>query len=316
MKYTANIIIAAMAIGTLVSCNNNSSNSGSGSDSTKVNTAVSAYDTNFKVEAEAFADLQILRYQVPGFNDLPLQQKQLAYYLTEAALCGRDIIYDQKSKYGIMLRKTLEDIYGTYKGDKAAEDWKKFEEYCGRVWFSNGNHHHYGNEKFVPACGADYFSTLLMNSDTAALPKDAGESATAFWNRIKPIVYDLKVEPKLVDLSPNIDNVAHSSVNFYEGVTQKEVEDFYSKFDSKGNAPSWGLNSKLMKENGQIVEKVWKVGGMYSAAIEKIVGWLEKASTVAENDEQKKALDLLIQYYKSGDLATFDQYSIAWSVIN
>jgi len=312
MKYTANIIIAAMAIGTLVSCNNNNSNSGSGSDSTKVNTAVSAYDTNFKVEAEAFADLQILRYQVPGFNDLPIQQKQLAYYLTEAALCGRDIIYDQKSKYGIMLRKTLEDIYGTYKGDKAAEDWKKFEEYCGRVWFSNGNHHHYGNEKFIPACGADYFSTLLMNSDTAALPKDAGESATAFWNRIKPIVYDLKVEPKLVDLSPNIDNVAHSSVNFYEGVTQKEVEDFYSKFDSKGNAPSWGLNSKLMKENGQIVEKVWKVGGMYSAAIEKIVGWLEKASTVAENDEQKKALDLLIQYYKSGDLATFDQYSIAW----
>ena len=315
MKYTISSFIAATALICMTSSCNNSSDSTkpSANDSSKTAVASSGYDTSFKVEAEAFADLQILRYQVPGFNELPLQQKQLAYYLSEAALCGRDIIYDQKSKYGIMLRKTLEDIYGSYKGDKNAEEWKKFEEYCGRVWFSNGNHHHYGNEKFIPACSAEYCSTLMMNSDTAALPKEAGESASAFWNRIKPIVYDLKIEPKLVDLSPNIDNVARSSVNFYEGVTQKEVDTFYSKFNAKGNAPSWGLNSKTMKENGRVVEKVWKVGGMYSAAIEKIVGWLEKASTVAENAEQKKALDLLIQYYKTGDLTTFDKYSIAWT---
>ena len=315
MKYTITSFVAAMAfICMSTSCNDsNNSSPATGSDSAKTSIASSGYDTSFKVEAEAFADLQILRYQVPGFNELPLQQKQLAYYLSEAALCGRDIIYDQKSKYGIMLRKTLEDIYGSYRGDKSGDNWKQFEEYCGRVWFSNGNHHHYGNEKFIPACGADYFSSLLMNSDTAALPKDAGESTSAFWTRIKPVIYDLKVEPKLVDLSPNIDNVARSSVNFYEGVTQKEVDSFYARYDTKGNAPSWGLNSKTMKENGQVVEKIWKVGGMYSAAIEKIVGWLEKASTVSENAEQKKALDLLIQYYKTGDLATFDQYSIAWT---
>jgi len=312
MKYKIqSTILAIVAISVTISCNNNGSNNTAANDSLKVS-VVSAYDTNFKVEAESFADLQVLRYQVPGFNDLTLQQKQLAYYLSEAALAGRDIIYDQKSKNGIMLRKTLEDIYGSYKGDKSAEDWKKFEEYCGRFWFSNGNHHHYGNEKFIPACGADYFSMLMMNSDTSSLPKDAGESTTAFWNRIKPILYDLNVEPKLVDLSPNIDNVAHSSVNFYEGVTQKDVETFYSKYDTKGNAPSWGLNSKVTKENGQVVEKVWKVGGMYGAAIDKIVSWLEKASTVAEDAEQKKALDLLVQYYKTGDLKTFDDYSIAW----
>lgn len=311
MRPISSLLLSICIIG-LISCNNNGNKPGSGSDSTKVSNASSGYDTSFKVEAESFADLQVLRYQVPGFDQLSLQQKQLAYYLTEAALAGRDIIYDQKSKYGIMLRKTIEDVYSTYKGDKSDSNWKKFEVYCGRFWFSNGNHHHYGNEKFIPECNYEYFSSIVKNSDTASLPKDAGESTDAFLSRIKPIVYDMNVEPKLVDLSPNIDNVAKSSVNFYEGVTQKEVEAFYSKFDTKGNAPSWGLNSKLMKENGQIVEKTWKVGGMYSAAIEKIVGWLEKAAAVAENDEQKRALELLVQYYKTGDLATFDHYSIAW----
>ncbi|MEP7111602.1 MAG: hypothetical protein ABI760_26640, partial [Ferruginibacter sp.] len=220
--------------------------------------------------------------------------------------------YDQKSKNGIMLRKTLETAYRSYRGDKTTGEWKKFEEYCGRVWFSNGNHHHYSNDKFIPACPFDYFASLVKNSDTADLPKDAGESVQAFLIRIKPVVYDLKVEPKLVDLRPDIDNIVNSSVNFYEGVTQKEVDTFYSKFNTSGNAPSWGLNSKTMKENGQVVEKAWKMGGMYSASIEKIIGWLEKAIPVAENDQQKKALQFLVQYYKTGDLATFDEYSIAW----
>jgi dipeptidyl-peptidase-3 len=266
----------------------------------------------FNVEAESFADLQVLRYQVPGFEQLSLKQKQLAYYLSEAALCGRDILYDQKSKYGLLLRKTLETAYTTYQGDKTSDDWKKFTDYCGRFWFSNGNHHHYANQKFIPDCSFDYFESVIKNSDTKKLPLEQGETTEAFLTRIRPLVYDPSVQPKLVDLRPNIDNIQSSSVNFYEGVTQKEVEDFYAKFDTKGNAPSWGLNSKTTKENGQIVEKVWKVGGMYSPAIERIVYWLDKAAGVAENEQQKKALQLLVQYYQTGDLKTFDQYSIAW----
>lgn len=266
----------------------------------------------FTVEAEQFADIKMLRYQIPGWEELTAQQKELAYYLYEAALCGRDIIYDQKSKYGILLRKTLEAAYGTYKGDKNSADWKKFEEYCGQFWFSNGNHHHYGNEKFVPGCSEAYFAEVIKNSDASLLPVNEGENVDAFIARVTPLVYDMTIEPKVIDLRPDIDNVVNSSNNFYEGVTQAEVETFYSKFDTKGDAPSWGLNTKLMKENGQIVEKVWKVGGMYSPAIEKIVFWLEKAATVAENEQQKKSLDLLVQYYKTGDLKTFDEYSIAW----
>ncbi|MEO8405344.1 MAG: hypothetical protein ABI480_12135 [Chitinophagaceae bacterium] len=314
MNANVKLLIAFLFLPTLfISCNNSTDSSNQTGTTVKDSaTTGDSYDPNFTVEAESFADLQILRYQIPGFSGLSLQQKQLSYYLYEAALCGRDIIYDQKSKYGIMLRKTLEAGYSTFNGDKGTDDWKKFQEYCGRVWFSNGNHHHYANEKFIPACSFEYFSSVIKNCDTAGLPKEAGESVNAFLNRIKPVIFDPKVEPKLVDLRPNIDNIANSSVNFYEGVTQKEVEAFYSKFDTSATAPSWGLNSKTTKENGQIIEKAWKVGGMYSAAIEKIVGWLEKASAVAENAEQKKALDLLIQFYKTGDLATFDQYSIAW----
>ncbi|MDB5223558.1 MAG: Dipeptidyl-peptidase [Chitinophagaceae bacterium] len=314
MKYNVKRFAGAIAISIVIfSCNNNSTNVPANNDSTQVtDTTAATYDTTFKVEAEAFADIQLLRYQVPGFGQLSLQQKQLAYYLYEAALSGREIIYDQKSKYGIMLRKTLEAAYASYSGDKNSDDWKKLEEYCGRVWFSNGNHHHYGNEKFIPACSFEYFSSVIKASDSTQLPKESGEGVQAFLNRIKPIVYDLKFEPKLVDLSPNIDNIKASSINFYEGVTQKEVEAFYSKFNTTGNAPSWGLNSKTMKENGQIVEKVWKVGGMYSGSIEKIVGWLQKAIAVAENDQQKKALQLLVEYYQTGDLKKFDDYSIAW----
>ena len=319
MKYNARSRAALVILSILLaSCkNNDQAKEPVQTDSTGTNVSSpvnpgDSYDTSFTVEAESFADLQILRYQIPGFDGLSLQQKQLAYYLYEAALCGRDIIYDQKSKYGILLRKTLETAYSTYKGDTAAADWKNFTEYCGRVWFSNGNHHHYGNEKFIPGCSFEYFSSVIKGSDTANLPKEATETVQVFLTRIKPILYDLKTEPKLVDLRADIDNVAASSVNFYEGVTQKEVDSFYAKFPTETRQRSWGLNSKTMKENGKIVEKIWKVGGMYSAAIEKIVGWLEKAAGVAENEKQKKALQLLVQYYKTGDLATFDDYSIAW----
>lgn len=270
------------------------------------------YDPDFVVEAESFADLQVLRYQVPGFDELSLQEKKLAYYLYEAALSGRDIIYDQKSKHGLTLRKTLEAIYGSYGGDRQTEAWKKFEEYCGRFWFSNGNHHHYGNEKFFPEISVEQFRELVDQSDWSRFPALADETKAAFLQRVEPLFFDPKVEPKLVDFSPNVDNIVASSNNFYEGVTQKEVEAFYAQFDTKGEAPSWGLNSKLVKEDGKIYEKVWKLGGMYSEAIEQIIHWLEKASSVAENEEQKKALDLLVKYYRSGDLKDFDEYSIAW----
>lgn len=265
-----------------------------------------------QTDPREFADLKVLNYEIPGWDSLSPQQRELAYYLYEAALCGRDIIYDQKSKYGIMLRKTIETMYGTYNGDKNSDDWKKFQVYCGRFWFSNGNHHHYGNEKFIPECSAEYFVSVLKNSDASQLPMEEGETVDAYWERVQPLFYDMSVEPKVVDLRPDVDNVVMSSNNFYEGVTQKEVEDYYSKFDTKGNAPSWGLNSKLMKVDGEIVEKTWKVGGMYSPAIEKIVYWLEKAIPVAENEEQRKSLELLVEYYKTGDLKTFDDYSIAW----
>ncbi len=267
----------------------------------------------FTVEAERFADLKILRYQIPGWETLSAQQKELAYYLYEAALCGRDIIYDQKSKNGILLRKTLEAGYGTYSGDKNTDDWKKFEEYCGRFWFSNGNHHHYGNEKFAPECSEAYFAEVIKNSDASMLPTNEGEDVDAFIARVSPLVYDMSIEPKVVDLRADVDNVVMSSNNFYEGVTQKEVEEYYAQFSGEGEAPSWGLNSKLMKVDGKIVEKVWKIGGMYSPAIEKIVYWLEKAIPVAENDQQRKSLELLVEYYKTGDLKTFDDYSIAWA---
>ncbi len=309
------IFIAALVSGIIAaSCNNNGSSSKpSAKDSVFIDSTVSiSYDTSFQVAAQSFADIKMLRYQVPGFDQLSLQQKQLSYFLSEAALAGRDIFYDQKSKYGIMMRKTLENMYGTYSGDKNSGDWKKFEDYCGRFWFSYGNHHHYSNEKFLPECSSAYFLSVAKASDSTAFPKDAGESVDAFLKRIQPIFYDPKIEPKLVDLSPNIDNVKASSVNFYEGVTQKEVEDFYAQFDSRGNEPMWGLNSKVVKENGKVMEKVWKIGGMYSAAIEKMVGWLEKAVTVAEDSDQKTALQLLVQFYKTGDLKTFDDYSIAW----
>ncbi|MBL7766952.1 MAG: hypothetical protein JNJ58_12700 [Chitinophagaceae bacterium] len=267
----------------------------------------------FDVAAEAFADLQVLRYSVPGYENLTLKEKELTYYLYEAALCGRDIIYDQKSKNGILLRKTLEAIYGGYQGDRNSPDFRKFQEYCGRFWFSNGNHHHYGNEKFIPGCSSAYFKTLLSSINASKLPMAPGESVDAFWTRVEPLFYDLKVEPKLVDLRSGIDNIKSSSNNFYEGVSQKEVEDFYAKFPTTGNAPSWGLNSKVVKENGQLKELVWKSGGMYGPAIDKIIYWLEKAVKVAENAKQKKSLELLVSYLKTGDLKTFDDYSIAWT---
>jgi dipeptidyl-peptidase III len=267
----------------------------------------------FNYMADRFADIQVLRYNVPGWEDLSVKEKQLAYYLYQAGLSGRDIFYDQKYKHNLRIRKTLEAILETYKGDKNSDDYKKFEEYCRRFFFSNGIHHHYSGAKFIPECSAEYFAELVKNSDQSRLPLE-GKSVDEFRAMIQPLIFDPAIAPKTVDLTAGVDHVKASSNNFYEGVTEKEVEKFYA--DMKKANPddkSWlGLNSKLVKENGKIVEKRWMVGGMYSPSIEKIVHWLDKATTVAENDRQKQTLEKLIKFYRSGDPKDFDEYSISW----
>jgi dipeptidyl-peptidase-3 len=268
----------------------------------------------FEYVSEQFADLRILRYEVPGFDQLSLQQKELLYYLSEAALCGRDIMWDQNYKFNLTIRKTIDAIAESYKGDVNNEDYKKFMVYAKRVWFSRGIHHHYGSEKFFPELTQEVFAQLIANVDAVQLPLNQGESKEAFIARLMPIIYDPKIAPKKVSLDASKDLITNSAVNFYEGVNQKEAIAFYEKqIDKTSKTPVMiGLNSKLVKVNGVIVEKVWKVGGMYTQAIEKIVYWLEKAITVAENAEQKSALEKLVVFYKSGSLKDFDDYNIAW----
>ena len=268
----------------------------------------------FKVEADRFADIQVLRYQVPGFETLSAKQKELAYYLYEAALCGRDIIWDQKYRNNLIVRRTLEAIWTSYSGDKNSDNYKAFEEYTKRIWFSNGIHHHYASEKIIPNFSKDFFTKAINETPDEKLPLENGMSKSAFINFISPIIFDPNVDAKTVNLEAGIDNITGSANNFYEGVTQKEVEAFYeTKIDTADKSPiEYGLNSKLIKVDGKIIEKQWKVGGMYTQAIEKIVYWLEKAASVAETPEQKKSLDLLVEYYKTGNLEKFDEYNIAW----
>lgn len=265
------------------------------------------------IVVDRFADIQVLRFEIPGFEKLELNQKILAYYLYEAALSGRDIIYDQHNKHNLLVRKSIETIWETYAGDKTTEDWKNFEVYAKRVWFSNGIHHHYASDKIIPAFNQAYLAELI-NQSKGEFPKDKSQSLADFTSQITPIIFDPNLDAKTVNLDADIDNVQASANNFYEGVTQKEVEEFYASMKNPKNKQplEYGLNSKLVKENGKLIEKTWKVGGMYSAAIERIVFWLEKAITVAETPEQKKALELLVAYYKTGDLKTWDQYNIAW----
>jgi dipeptidyl-peptidase III len=270
-------------------------------------------EDNFKVISDRFADIQILRYRAPGFEQLSLQQKKLAYYLTEAGLAGRDIFYDQKYKHNLLVRKALEGILRTYKGPKDAEDYRKFETYAKRVFFSNGIHHHYSNIKFVPECSFEFFSKLLKESERSALPLPE-KSVDELAAYLKPIIFDPKKDAKLVDLSPNIDNVKASAVNFYEGVTEDEVVRYYDDLreKSENKRQSFGLNSKVVKENDHVVERRWMAGGMYSQSIREIVKWLGKAVEVAENETQRKHLQHLIKFYETGDLEQFDQHCILW----
>ncbi len=270
-------------------------------------------EDDFQYFSEQFADLRILRYKVPGFESLTPKQKELIYYLYEAALAGRDIIWDQNYKHNLKIRKTLEQIIENYKGDRNSKEFQNFMTYAKRVFFSNGIHHHYSNYKMIPEISKEYFAELIKNSPNAKFPVE-NKSVDEFVKFLTPIIFDPKVDGLRVNQDSNTDLVKGSANNFYEGVTQKEVEEFYAKkIDKNDERPiSYGLNSKLVKENGKVVEKTWKISGMYSPAIEEIVHWLSKAVNVAETPEQKKALQLLIDYYKTGDLKKFDDYNVAW----
>ena len=268
----------------------------------------------FDYTVEQFADLQILRYRVPGFENLSLQQKELVYYLTEAALQGRDILFDQNGKYNLRIRRTLEAVYTGYKGDKNTPNFKAMEVYLKRVWFSNGIHHHYGSEKFVPGFAPEFFKEAVLSVDASTLPLAEGQTAEQLCDELSPVIFDPAVMPKRVNQAAGEDLVVTSACNYYDGVTQKEAEDFYNAMkDPKDETPvSYGLNSRLVKENGKIQEKIWKVGGLYGQAIDKIVYWLKKAEGVAENPEQKAVIAELIKFYETGDLKIFDEYAILW----
>ena len=276
------------------------------------NTNVSV-DYNF-YNVEQFADLQILRYKVTDFEKLTLSQKKLVYYLTEAALWGRDIYFDQNGKYNLAISRTLEAVYTDWKGDRESADFKAMELYLKRVWFSSGIHHHYGSEKFVPGFAENFFREAVKSVDAAKLPLKQGQTVEQLLDEICPVMFDPSIMKMRTNQADGEDLILTSAANFYEGVTQQEAEDFYNKMkDTKDEAPiSYGLNSKLVKRDGKIGEEVYKVGGLYSAAIEKIIYWLEKAEEVAETPEQLEVIKKLIEFYQTGDLKTFDDYTIAW----
>lgn len=270
----------------------------------------------FSYIVDQFADLQILRYQVPGFENLSLRQKQLLYHLSEAALMGRDILFDQNGRYNLVIRRTLEAVYQYGTVDKSSADYQAFEVYLKRVWFANGIHHHYGEDKFMPGFSEAFFDAAVRSVDTSLLPLKAGETVDTLLARLKPVIFDPTVMPKRTVQSGDTDWIQASANNYYgEDVTQAEVEAFYGKMKAEGDSRcplSYGLNSRLEKENGQLVERVWKVGGLYSEAIEQIVAELEKAAAFAENEKQRQIIATLIDYYRTGDLRTFDAYSILW----
>ena len=259
--------------------------------------------SDFNFFSEQFADLKILRYQVPGFDELNLNQKKLVYYLSQAGLSGRDIMYDQNYRHNISIRNALEKIYTDYNGDKSSDDWKKFETYLKRIWFSNGIHHHYSNDKFEPGFSVEFLEKLL-NESNVQLNKEAFE-----------VIFNDE-DSKKVNLDASKGLIKGSAVNFYgPDVTTEDVDFYYSEIKKVPNPKkpiSLGLNSKLVKENGKLVEKVWKLGGMYNEEIKNIIYWLSKASEVAENDKQKEGFELLIKYYETGDLSIWDQYNVAW----
>ena len=263
---------------------------------------------------ERFADIQMLRYELKGFENLSLTQKIYIYCLSKATLLGRDITFDQQGKYNLRIRKTLEAVYLHYEGNRESEDFKAFEVYLKRVWFASGIHHHYGCEKFVPGFSEESFYEMVGAVTDEYLPLSKGQSKEDLLGILVPVIFNPEVMPKRVNQTDGEDLVQTSACNFYENVSQAEVERFYARMKEDGNeqAPSYGLNSKLTKRNGELVELKWTEDGLYGAAIKEIVSWLLRAQKYAENEEQKHLIDLLVKYYRTGDLKDFDRYSIAW----
>ena len=269
---------------------------------------------SFDYTVEQFADLQLLRYKVHGFEELPLEQKKLVYYLSEAALQGRDILFDQNGKYNLIIRKMLETVYTDYQGDRTDANFVNMETYLKRVWFSNGIHHHYAADKFVPGFTPEFLKKALESVDTKKLPLAEGETLDELCKEVFPVIFDAKLMAKRVNQADGEDLVLTSASNYYDGVTQEEAEDFYGKLKNPNDTMPvmFGMNSRLVKDNGKVQEKVWKSGGLYGQAIDKIIYWLEKAKGVAENDAQKAVIEKMIQFYQDGDLKTFDEYAILW----
>ena len=263
---------------------------------------------------ERFADIQMLRYELKGFENLSLTQKIYIYCLSKATLLGRDITFDQQGKYNLRIRKTLEAVYRHYEGNRESEDFKAFEVYLKRVWFASGIHHHYGCEKFMPGFSEESFYEMVGAVADEYLPLSKGQSKEDLLGILVPVIFNPEVMPKRVNQTDGEDLVQTSACNFYENVSQAEVERFYARMKEDGNeqAPSYGLNSKLTKRNGELVELKWTEDGLYGAAIKEIVSWLLRAQKYAENEEQKHLIDLLVKYYRTGDLKDFDRYSIAW----
>lgn len=269
---------------------------------------------NFNYIVEQFADLQLLRYRVAGFENLSLRQKELIYYLSEAALEGRDILFDQNGKHNLQIRKLLEAVYVSYSGDRNNPEFQGLEVYLKRVWFSSGIYHHYACDKFVPAFSPEFLRECIEQVDVASLPLKDGESVQAMCDKLFPVMFDPKVMPKRVNQADGEDLVMTSAANYYEGVTQDEAEKFYAmqKVAADPHPVMYGMNSRLVKKDGALQEEVWKLDGMYGEAIQKIIFWLKKAEAVAENEAQREVIRLLIDFYRTGDLKTFDTYSIAW----
>ena len=269
---------------------------------------------SFNYTDERFADLQMLRYRLKGFESLSLRQKLYIYCLAKATLMGRDITFDQQGKYNLRIRKTLEAVYRTYQGDRESEEFKALEVYLKRVWFSSGIYHHYGSGKFVPGFSEPFFYQVMEETPAEMLPLKKGEEKEDLLAKLVPVIFDSTLLPRRVNQTDGEDLVLTSACNFYEGVTQAEVERFYGKMKDPDDAtpPSYGLNSKLIKRNGELVELTWTEEGLYGEAIRKISSWLRKAQKYAENEQQARVIDLLLKYYHTGDLHDFDQYSIAW----
>jgi len=270
--------------------------------------------SDFNFFLEQFSDVKIMRYQVPGFDELSLQQKKLVYYLSEAALCGRDIIFDQNYKHNLKIRRTLETIYKNFTGDRGTKEFHEFVTYLKKVWFSNGIHHHYSTDKFFPKFSRKYFSDLVMQTENTDFEQSEYRDLESFISELTSVMFDPELASKRVSLDSSRDLVKESACNFYDGVTQEEAETFYSSLkNAHDTSPvSYGLNAKLVKKENQIQEVIYKVGGLYSGAIEKIVSWLEKALEVTDNQKQHDVILKLIEFYKTGDLTVYDDYNISW----